>query len=138
MSFILHGFFFFFFKAYPSECDSFKGQDKNKIIRGGKFSSFWSVFAQEGLLARLVKDAARRSLGHSERAEGMRESRGQIGWEATLRYPLVSPTSYSLFRPRSPRRLLRDLRQMQKHLLHILRLGQDQQTCFPQGLERKG
>lgn len=64
--------FFFFLKAYPSECDSFKGQDKNKIIRGSQFSSFWSVFAQEGLLARLVKDAARRSLGHSERAEGMR------------------------------------------------------------------
>lgn len=63
--------FFFFFKAYPSECDSFKGQDKKKI-RGGQFSSFWSVFAQEDLLARLVKDAARRSLGLSERAEGMR------------------------------------------------------------------
>lgn len=59
-------------------------------------------------------------------------------WEVTLHYPLVSPTSYSLFWPWSPQRLLRDLRQMQKHLLYLLCLGQDQQTFFPQKLERKG
>lgn len=91
----------FFLKANLFECDSFKGQKKNKRRRG-KFSSFWSVFAQEmffikALITYTVKDTSWLSHGHSENAEGA----GQVGGD-TLHHPLVALTSCSLFWQWSP------------------------------------